>query len=63
MVMANQKFVIDVHTRQTKGSKDSCHEKCQITREENKKGREKTYKSKYKTINKMAIRIYVSIIT
>ena len=37
----------------------------QITREENKRGGEekKTYKNKSKTISKMAIRTYISIIT
>ena len=36
----------------------------QITREENKKGRQKkTYKNNPKTINKMVIRTYISIIT
>ena len=53
MVMANQKFVIDVHTRKTKGSKDSCHER-QLSNHENrtKKGEKRPAKADPKQLTK-----------
>ena len=35
----------------------------QIPREKNKRGRKRTYRSKSKTINRMAIKTHISIIT
>ena len=65
MGTANQKSTTNIHTKKKKKSKANTKDSHQIIREENKRGREeeKTYKNKYKTINKMAIRIYISIIT
>ena len=63
MVTANQKSTIDIHTKKKKESKHNTKDSHQITREENKRGRKKTCKNKSKTINKMVIRTYISIIT
>ena len=54
-----------MHKKKKKESKHNTKVSHQITREENQRGREEkmTYKSKSKTINKMAIRTYILIIT
>ena len=61
MVISNQKSTI--YTQKKK--KESTHntkDSHQVTREQ-KKGEQKTYNNKSKTINKMTIRAYISIIT
>ena len=65
MVTTNQKSTIDTQAKMKKQSKHNTKVSHQITREENKRGREekKTYKNKSKTTNKMDIRTYISIIT
>ena len=65
MVTANPKSIIDIHTKKKKESKHNTENSYQITREEKKRGKEekKTYKNKSKTINKMAIRTYILIIS
>ena len=61
-VTANRKSIIDIHTQREKGSKHKTKES-QITREQKRKGRNKTYKNRLKTVNKMALRSYILIIT
>ena len=64
MVTANWKSTIDTHTKEKKQSKHNTKASHQITKKEKKrKGGKKTYKNKSKTINKRAIRTYISIIT
>ena len=65
IVAANQKSTIDTHTQKKKESKQNTKVSHQITRKESKRGREEknTYKNKSKTINKMAIRTFILIIT
>ena len=63
MVTTNQKSTINTHAKKKKQSKYNTKDSHQITREHKRKGRKKTYKNKSKTIKKMAIRIYISIIT
>ena len=63
MVTANRKSTIDTHTKKKKESKHNSKVSHQITREQKRKGQKNTYKNKSKTINKMAIRTYMSIIT
>ena len=63
METANPKTIIATHTKKKKQSKRSIKDGHQITREQKRKGRKKMYKNKSKTINKMAIRTYTSIIT
>ena len=64
MVTANQKSTIDTHTKKKKQSKYNIKVSHQITREENKRGREeKIYNNKSKTITEMAIRTNILIIT
>ena len=62
MITTNQKSTIDIHTKKKKHpklyTKDS-----QITREQKRKGKKKTYKNKSKTIKKMAIKTYILMIT
>ena len=60
IVTANQKLAIDTHMSKKMQSIHNCKDSHLTTREENK-GRKNTNKSK--TINKMAVRIYISIIT
>ena len=61
MKTANQKTITDTHTQKKKQSKhNNSH---QITKELWRKGREKTYKNKSKTIKKIAIRTYKLITT
>ena len=64
MVTANPKPAIDTHTNKKKQSIHNSKDSYQTTREENKRRWEekKTNKNKSKTMNKMAIRIYISII-
>ena len=63
MVTANRKSTIDTHTKKKKESKYNTEVSNQITREENKRGREgKNLQKKSKTVNKMTIRTYISII-
>ena len=63
MATTNRKSTIDTHTKKKKESKHNAKDSYQITREEEKKGKNKTYKNKSKTINKIAIRTYILIIT
>ena len=65
MKTANQKTIIDTHTRtQTHKKKQPKHNNSyQITKELWRKGRKKTYKNKAKTIKKITIRTYKLIIT
>ena len=64
MVTTNQKSVIDKHTKKRKEFKHNTKDSHQITREESKRRKtEKNYKNKQKTMNKMAITTYLSIIT
>ena len=66
MVNANQKSIIDIHTKKKRQSKHTTKDSQQITENRTKrrrKGGKKTYKNKSKTINKMVIRTYISIIT
>ena len=65
MVTANQKSTIDIHTQKKKQSKHNMKDIHQVIREESKGVREekKTYKNKFETINKMAIRTHILIIT
>ena len=65
MVTTNQKSVIDIHRNGKKESIQNTKESNQIRREENKgeKEEKKTYKNKSKTIKKMAVRMYILIIT
>ena len=60
MVIANQKSTIDTQAKKKKELKHNTKVSHQITREQKRKGRKKTYKNKSKTINKMAIRTYIS---
>ena len=62
---ANQKSTTDTHTNKKNQLKNNTKDRYQITRGENKRRREekKSSKSKSKTLNKMAIRTYASIIT
>ena len=63
MGTANQKTTIDTHTKKKKEPKHNIKDSYQITREQKRKRREKTYKNKSKTINKMAIGTHILIIT
>ena len=58
MVTTNQKSTIDIHKKNKKESKHNTKHSHQITREE-KRGREE---NKPKTINKMAVRTYISVL-
>ena len=50
-----------MHTQKRKGNPNTIVNL--VTREQKRKGRKKTYKNKSKTINKMAVRTYILIIT
>ena len=63
MVTTKQKPIIDIQTKNKKESKHNSEDSYQITRGQKKKEGNKTYKNKSKTINKMAIGTYISIIT
>ena len=63
MVTANQNSTIDIHTKKKKQPKHNTKNGHQITREQKRKRRKKTYKNKFKTINNMTIRTYILIIT
>ena len=64
-LMVTVKQNTDIHTNKKKDSKHKIKNSHQITREENKrvKAEKQTYKNKFKTVNKMAVRTYISIIT
>ena len=62
MVITNQKSIIDTHTNKKKQSKHNTKDTYQTTREDNKR-RIKKDQHKFKTINKMAIRIHLLIIS
>ena len=62
MVTTNQKS-IDKIINKKKQSNLNTKDSHQNTREQGKKGRKKTNENKSKTINKMAIKTYISIIT
>ena len=53
---------MDTHTNEKKQSKHNTKESSNHKRREQKKGRRPT-KNKSKTINKMAVKMYVSLIT
>ena len=63
MGTAKQKTTIDTHTQKKKQSKHNTT--IVVKSQENKRGREekKAHRNKYKTVNKMAIRTYILIIT
>ena len=61
MVTTIQKSIVDIHTKKKKESKHNTKDSHKIIREQ-KKGEKKNYKDKSKTINKMAVRTYISII-
>ena len=63
MGTTTQKSTIDTHTKKKKQSIRFTKDRHQITEEENKRGRKKTFKNKSKTIKKMAIGTYISIMT
>ena len=68
MVTSNQKSATDIHTKKKKESKHNTKDSHQITLEENKRrktGRKGPTKTnpKSKTIHRMAIRTYISVIT
>ena len=65
MVSANQKSTIDTHIKKKKESKHNTKVSYQITRQQDKEeGKEKQlHKNECKTINKIAIRTYMLIIT
>ena len=63
MGTANQKIYNTYIHKQKKGSKHNTKESHQITSEQKRKGRKGPTKTKFKTINKTAIRTYISIIT
>ena len=62
MVTINQKSTIDTHTKKRYKHKHSTKDSHQVTRERNKRRRKKQKRTP-KTINKMAISIYLSVIT
>ena len=62
-VTPNQKSTTDTCTKKKQQSNYNTNNSHQVTREQRKKGRKRTYKSESKTMNKMAIRTYMSIIT
>ena len=62
MGTTNQKSTIppkNLHTQKRKNNPNNTKDTHQITREQKRKGRKKTFKNKPKTINKMAIRTYM----
>ena len=61
----NSKTTIDIHIKKKNQHKHNTKDGHQTTREENIRGRgkKKTYKNKPKTIKKMSIGTYISIIT
>ena len=61
LVTTDQKMTIDTKTNKRKQFEHNTKDTHQITREQNKRGREE--KKKSQTINKMAIGTYLSIIT
>ena len=61
MVIINQKSTIDTQTKKKKECKHYTKVSLQITREQKRKGRKKTYKKKSKRIKKMAIETYIYI--
>ena len=67
MVTTNQKSIIDTNPQKRKESKHSTEDSYQITREESrrreKQQQQENYKNNQKTMNKMAIGKYLSIIT
>ena len=68
MVAAPQKSKIDTHTNKKKQPKHNTKDSHQTTTEQEKKTktkrrRKKTKKNKFTTINKMAVRTHIPIIT
>ena len=63
-VTTNQKCTIDIHTKKKKETNHNTKGSHQITRKENKRGREEknTLNNKCKPINKMTIRTFILII-
>ena len=59
----NQKFTTDTCTKMKTQSNHNTDTSHQVTREQRRKGRKKTYENKLRIINKMATRIYILIIT
>ena len=62
MITTNQKSTIEIQTKNKQESKHNT-EVCQSTTEQKRKGRKRAYKNKFKTVNKMAIRTYIPVIT
>ena len=62
MITPEQKSAIHTHTNKKKQFKHNTKNRHQTTRKENEKGKNPN-KNKYKTINKMEIKTYISIIT
>ena len=69
MVTTNQNSTTDTHTNKKKQSKHNTKDSHQVPKEEKEEGKKKITKkknpkqNKFKTVNKMAIRAYISIIT
>ena len=61
MGSTKQKSTID--TQRRKSNPNNIQDRHHITREQKREGRKKTFKNKSKTINKMAIRTFIVIIT
>ena len=59
----NHKPIKYTHTKKRKESKHNTKLSHQITKEQKRKGRKNTYENKSRTISKMAIITYISIIT
>ena len=62
-VTTNQKSTTDTGTKKKKQSDHNRNNSHQVTREQRRKGRKRTYKTESRTTNKMAIRTNISIIT
>lgn len=65
MVTSNQKSLIDIHSQKEKGIETQHWNSLYSTREKKKEEGEAgmTYRIKSKTVNKMALRTHISIIT
>ena len=63
MGSANQKTAIDLHTNKKKQSKHNAKDNPQITGEKKEERKKRPAKTNPKTIKKMAVRSYISIIT
>ena len=61
MVNTSQKSIIDTHTKTRKESRHNTKDSHQIIQEQKKKGAKTNHRNSPQTINKIAIRTYVSI--